>query len=84
MVSYLQLQQTIFSDQFDYNEGQRCAVETNKDYKRPLSTIINLERLEILSRQTKTIAKLNVVDKKATTGEPGVQVGLIVPYQLEV
>jgi tetratricopeptide (TPR) repeat protein len=52
--------------------------------KRPLSTVINQERLAILSRQTKTAAKLTIVDKKATTGERGVRVELIFPYQLGV
>jgi LytS/YehU family sensor histidine kinase len=57
--------------------------ETN-NHKRPLSTVINQERLEILSRQTKTIAKLTIVDKKATVGESGVRVELIVPYRADV
>jgi hypothetical protein len=52
----------------------------NHDQKRPLSTIINKERLKILTRQTKTVAKLTIIDKKATTGEPGVRVELILPY----
>jgi LytS/YehU family sensor histidine kinase len=47
--------------------------------KRPLSTVINQERLAILSRQTKTVAKLTIVDKKAE-GERGVRVELIIPY----
>ena len=51
--------------------------------KRSLSTTINQERLAILSRQTKTVAQLTVVDKKATVGERGVRVELIVPYQLK-
>jgi LytS/YehU family sensor histidine kinase len=49
--------------------------------KRPLSTIINKERLEILGRQTKTDAHINIIDKKATTGEVGVRVELVLPYQ---
>jgi hypothetical protein len=142
LVSYLELQQTLFSDQFDYhievegvgseyeilippmllqpftenailhgfagqkekglinisikknNEALYCIIEdngrgfqsaeTNHYQKRPLSTVINQERLEILSRQTKTIAKLNIVDKKATANERGVRVELILPYQSEV
>jgi hypothetical protein len=54
--------------------------ETNPYHKRPLSTLINQERLAILSRQTKTVAQLTIVDKKATGGEPGVRVELILPY----
>jgi hypothetical protein len=42
--------------------------------KRPLSTIINKERLEILGRQTKTDAHINIIDKKATTGESSLSV----------
>ena len=138
---YLQLQQNIFSDQFDYRidvedvpdqeeilippmllqpfaenailhgfAGQKekgqisihikknhralyCIIEDNgrgfqgaecNNYqKRPLSTVINQERLQLLSRQTRTVAKLTVVDKKATAGEPGVRVELILPYQTE-
>jgi len=37
--------------------------------------------LEILSRQTRTVAQLKITDKKSTTGEAGVRVELIVPYQ---
>jgi LytS/YehU family sensor histidine kinase len=55
----------------------------NADHKQSLSTIINQERLVILSRQTKTPAQLTIVDKKATGDEPGVRVELIMPYQLE-
>jgi LytS/YehU family sensor histidine kinase len=51
--------------------------------KRPLSTIINRERLEILSRQTKTPAQLNIIDKKAIDGKAGVRVELVLPYQME-
>ena len=57
--------------------------EINTDHKRPLSTIINQERLAILSRQTKTVTQLTIVDKKATVGERGVQVELILPFQLQ-
>jgi LytS/YehU family sensor histidine kinase len=139
--NYLQLQQTLCNDQFDYgievegvsdqaailippmllqpftenailhgftNQQEKgrnnicikkthsmlhCIIEDNgrgfqgaeihDDHKRPLSTIINQERLAILSRQTKTVAKLTIVDKKAITGERGVRVELILPYQLE-
>jgi tetratricopeptide (TPR) repeat protein len=141
LVSYLQLQQTLFDDQFDYGievEGVNdqatilippmllqpfaenailhgftdqkekgrinicikkthstlhCMIEDNGrgfqgaeingHHKRPLSTIINQERLAILSRQTKTVAKLTVVDKKAIAGESGVRVELILPFQSE-
>jgi LytS/YehU family sensor histidine kinase len=55
----------------------------NHSQKRPLSTIINKERLEILSRQTRTLAQLKIIDKKATGSEAGVRVELIVPYQME-
>jgi hypothetical protein len=48
--------------------------------KRSLSTIINRERLEILSRQTKTPAQLTIIDKKATADGVGVRVELILPY----
>jgi len=57
--------------------------EINADHKRPLSTVINQERLAILSRQTKTVAQLTIVDKKATMGESGVRVELILPFQLQ-
>ncbi|WP_243751690.1 histidine kinase [Niastella caeni] len=59
------------------------SVEDPHQKKRPLSTIINKERLEILSRQTNTPAQLKIIDKKATTGEAGVRVELILPYQME-
>lgn len=48
--------------------------------KRSLSTVINKERLEILSRQTKTPAQLTIIDKKTTDGQAGVRVELILPY----
>ena len=54
------------------------------NHKRSLSTVINQERLAILSRQTKTVAQLTIVDKKAIVGEPGVRVELILPFQLQV
>jgi tetratricopeptide (TPR) repeat protein len=54
--------------------------EKHGHHKRSLSTAINQERLAILSRQTKTVAKLTIVDKKAAGGEPGVRVELILPY----
>ncbi|HEX6430049.1 MAG TPA: histidine kinase, partial [Niastella sp.] len=57
--------------------------EIHDHHKRPLSTIINQERLAILSRQTKTVAQLTIVDKKAMEGKPGVRVELILPYQSE-
>jgi tetratricopeptide (TPR) repeat protein len=50
--------------------------------KRSLSNIINKERLKILSRQTKTSSRLEIIDKKATTGEAGVRVELVLPYQM--
>jgi tetratricopeptide (TPR) repeat protein len=56
------------------------SVEDNVQ-KRSLSTIINKERLEILSRQTKTDAQIKIIDKKATAGEAGVRVELVLPYQ---
>jgi sensor histidine kinase YesM len=57
--------------------------ETNNSHKRSLSTVINQERLQLLSRQTKTAAKLTIVDKKATAGERGVRVELMLPYKME-
>jgi len=58
--------------------------ETNLYRNRPpLSTLITQERLAILSRQTKTVARLRVVDKKAEEGKRGVRVELILPYQME-
>lgn len=74
------------------HKALHCVIEDNgrgfqggEDHyqKRPLSTIINKERLEILSRQTRTPAQLKIIDKKATTGEAGVRVELILPYQTE-
>lgn len=56
-------------------------IESNHDHKRPLSTVINQERLAILSRQTKTVAKLTIIDKKTTVGEPGVRIELVLPYK---
>jgi tetratricopeptide (TPR) repeat protein len=58
--------------------------EPNNAQKQSLSTAINQERLQLLSRQTKTAAKLTIVDKKATTGKPGVRVELILPYRIKV
>ena len=141
LVCYLQLQQTLFNDEFDYaievegvsdqatilvppmllqpfaenavlhgftNQKEKgrinicikkthntlhCMIEDNgrgfqgaeinADHKQSLSTIINQERLAILSRQTKRVAQLTIVDKKATEGKPGVRVELILPYQLK-
>jgi sensor histidine kinase YesM len=58
--------------------------ETNLYRNRPpLSTLITQERLALLSRQTKTEARLRVVDKKAEGGKRGVRVELILPYQME-
>ncbi|OQP48915.1 sensor histidine kinase [Niastella populi] len=73
------------------HKALHCIIEDNgrgvqgvedHDQKRPLSTIINQERLEILSRQTKTPAQLTIIDKKAATGEAGVRVELIIPYRM--
>ena len=73
------------------NKTLDCIIEDNgrgfqnvedQFHKRPLSTVINKERLEILSRQTKTPAQLNIIDKKATIGEPGVRIELNVPFQI--
>jgi tetratricopeptide (TPR) repeat protein len=63
------------------DNGRGFQVVDNQSQKRSLSTIINKERLKILSRQTKTPAHLKIIDKKATTGEAGVRVELILPYQ---
>jgi tetratricopeptide (TPR) repeat protein len=63
------------------DNGRGLQVAGNQSQKRSLSTIINKERLEILSRQTGTLAQLKVVDKKETTGKAGVRVELILPYQ---
>jgi len=41
------------------------------------------ERLNILSRHTKTVAQLTIVDKKATVGEPGGRVDLVLPYRFQ-
>ena len=49
--------------------------------KRPLSTIINRERLVILSRHTRTKAQLKIIDKRSTAGKAGVRVELIIPFQ---
>jgi hypothetical protein len=57
--------------------------EEDDSKKRPLSTIINKERLEILSRQTRTLAQLKTIDKRATTGEAGVRVELNLPFQMK-
>jgi tetratricopeptide (TPR) repeat protein len=74
------------------HKALHCIIEDNgrgfqgaedHSHKRPLSTIVNRERLELLSRQTKTLAKLKIIDKKATTGKPGVRVELDLPYQTE-
>jgi hypothetical protein len=64
------------------DNGQGFQGGANQSQKRSLSTIINKERLKILSRQTKTRAQVTIVDKKAMGGEMGVRVELIIPYQL--
>jgi LytS/YehU family sensor histidine kinase len=64
----------------DNGRGLQGAEDNSK--KRSLSTIINKERLEILSRQTRTPAQLKTIDKNATTGEAGVRVELILPFQM--
>jgi tetratricopeptide (TPR) repeat protein len=66
------------------DNGRGLQSEGDQAKKRSFSTIINKERLEILSRQTKTPAQLKVIDKKAATGNAGVRVELIVPYQTPV
>ncbi len=66
------------------DNGRGFQVAGNQSQKRSLSTLINKERLEILSRQTRTHAKLKIIDKKETTGKAGVRVELIVPYQSPV
>jgi hypothetical protein len=72
------------------NKALHCVIEDNgrgfqsvdnQSQKRSLSTLINRERLEILGRQTRTTAHLKIIDKKATTGEVGVRVEFILPYQ---
>jgi hypothetical protein len=65
------------------DNGRGIQVAGNQSQKRSLSTIINKERLEILSRQTRTLAQLKIIDKKATTGEAGVRVELILPFQMK-
>jgi LytS/YehU family sensor histidine kinase len=74
------------------NKALHCIIEDNgrgfqdgEDHpeKRPLSTIINKERLEILSRQTKTNAQLKIIDKKVTDGGAGVRVEIIIPYRMK-
>jgi LytS/YehU family sensor histidine kinase len=67
----------------DNGRGFLRYAETNKDHRQSLSTAINQERLQILSRQTRTAARLTIIDKKATSGETGVRVELIVPYKME-
>jgi hypothetical protein len=64
-----------------YSNGRGLQGEEDDSKKRSLSTIINKERLEILSRQTRMLAQLKIIDKKETTGEAGVCVELILPYQ---
>jgi LytS/YehU family sensor histidine kinase len=72
----------------DHN-ALHCVIEDNgrgfqgaEDHyqKRPLSTVINRERLKILSRQTNTPSQVKIIDKNATTGKPGVRVELILPF----
>jgi hypothetical protein len=65
----------------DNGRGFQVA-EISDHPKRSLSTTINQERLAILSRQTKTVAQLTIVDKKATEGERGVRVELMLPYRV--
>jgi len=65
------------------DNGLGYQVFDNQSQKRSLSTIINKERLDILSRKTKTPAHLLIIDKKETTGKAGVRVELILPYQLK-
>ena len=65
------------------DNGRGLQSEEDHSKKRSLSTIINKERLQILSRQTRTLAQLKTVDKKATTGEDGVRVELILPFQMK-
>ena len=63
------------------DNGRGLQAAGNQSQKRSLSTIINKERLELLSRQTRTLAHLTIIDKKHTTGEAGVRVELILPFQ---
>ncbi|WP_165761303.1 sensor histidine kinase, partial [Niastella koreensis] len=75
------------------NKVLLCVIDDNgrglkdagdQSQKRSLSTTINKERLEILSRQTNTRAQLKITGKKEITGKAGVRVELIVPYQTPV
>ena len=70
-------------NKIEYYIGYYSALEIHGHPKRSLSTVINKERLAILSRQTKTVAQLTIVDKKATVGERGVRVELVLPYRVE-
>jgi hypothetical protein len=65
------------------DNGRGFQTADDNSQKRPLSTIITQERLEILGRQTKTRAQLNIIDRKETGDGTGVRVELIVPYQTE-
>lgn len=65
------------------DNGRGFRVAGNQSQKQSLSTIINKERLKILSRQTGTRAHLKTIDKKTTTGETGVRVELILPFQMK-
>ncbi|AEW01023.1 hypothetical protein A4D02_13780 [Niastella koreensis] len=66
------------------DNGRGLQTVDNDSQKQSLSTIINKERLEILSWQTKTPAQVKIIDKKATGRQAGVRVELIVPYQLSI
>lgn len=66
------------------DNGRGLQSEGDEPKRRSFSTVINKERLDILSRQTKTPAQLKIIDKKAATGKAGVRVELIVPYQTPV
>jgi hypothetical protein len=64
------------------DNGCGLQIRTNHDdQKQSLSTIINNERLEILSRKTKTPAQIKIIDKKETGQGVWVRVELMLPYK---
>lgn len=66
----------------DNGKGIQTKKESTNKYKTSLSTVITTERLEILSKNSKTKGSISIEDRK-NYNEQGTIVTLTIPYQKE-
>ncbi|MEZ4875750.1 MAG: histidine kinase [Flavobacteriaceae bacterium] len=66
----------------DNGVGIDAQAQTKNSTKTSLSTVINKERLQFLSKEFKMMGSLQIEDRKKY-GEQGTIVTLVLPYQLE-